>query len=115
MARKMREDELLLVEELLGRYPDFKLSRDYLQELEVEDMSDGGMGSLKFLVSNSPRMGFELSELAFHDVDGVYVSAALNLDPEGLLYELDIFKGDSSPLIAIPDREALTKLRRTPR
>lgn len=103
----MTPGELDLVEALLADHPDHALPRDHLAGLDVEEMKDGGMGSLKFLASTSPRMGYELSELAFTDVDGVYVSAALNFDPEGLLFELDIFKGDYSPLIAIPSRQIL--------
>ena len=115
MARKMTPSELDLVEALLADHPDHALPRDHLAELDVEEMKDGGMGSLKFLASTSPRMGYELSELAFTDVDGMYVSAALNFDPDGLLYELDIFKGDSSPLIAIPNRQTLAASSPTPR
>jgi len=115
MARKMTPSELDLVEALLADHPDHALPRDHLAGLDVEEMKDGGTGSLKFLASTSPRMGYELSELAFTDVDSTYVSAALNFDPEGLLYELDIFKGDSSPLIAIPSRQILATSGPTPR
>lgn len=110
-TRKMTPREVGLVEALLANHLDNAFSREHLEALDVEEMDDGGMGSLKFLSSRSARMAQQLSEVTFHDNDGVWVSATLNLDPEGLLFELDIFKGDFSPLIEIPDRSALARPR----
>jgi hypothetical protein len=111
MARKMTPREIGLVEALLMDHPDHAFSREQLEALDVEEMNDGGMGSLKFLRSRPARMAQELSEVTFRDLDGVFVSATLNLDAEGLLFELDIFKGDFSPLREIPDQSALARLR----
>lgn len=109
--RKMTPREIGLVEALLADHPDHALSREQLRALDVEEMNDGGMGSLRFLSSRPTHMAQQLSEVTFHDTDGVWVSATLNLDPEGLLFELDIFKGDFSPLIEIPDRSVLAQPR----
>ncbi len=65
-------------------------------------MDDGGMGSLAFVSRKGKKYGGILAEAEFHDADGTLVSAALFLDQEGELYELDIWKVDFSPLIRIP-------------
>jgi len=49
-----------------------------------------------------------ISEHLFLDVDGVTVIASLNIDKDGNLFELDIWKTDYSPLIKYPDNYDLT-------
>ncbi len=94
----------------------------------VEEMHDGGMGSLSFpldesgstqdkvmsnpgsakdiLAPHSPeitrRMGSELVVGEFNDEDGVLVSFTLNLDQRGALFELDLWKTDFMPLKRLP-------------
>lgn len=48
------------------------------------------------------RFGGSAAEAQFHDADGMLVSAEIFLDQEGRLYELDVFKGDNSPLKRFP-------------
>ncbi|QQO17442.1 hypothetical protein JJB99_15535 [Bradyrhizobium diazoefficiens] len=64
----------------------------------VEDMNDGGMGSLRFVGSLDRRLGKCIGEAEFDDADGVLVSVALNVDQRGELFELDLWKVDFSPL-----------------
>lgn len=67
-------------------------------------MDDGGQGSLRFeQPSPRRRFGRQLSEFRFTDSDGVPVSATLNLDQLGDLYELDIFKANFGRVIALPN------------
>jgi hypothetical protein len=70
----------------------------------VEEMQDGNMGSLKFVTSESGRRRFgeKIAETEFVDEDGVLVSATINLDDRGNLFELDIWKVDFSPLKRYP-------------
>lgn len=73
-------------------------------EVRVIGMDDGGMGSLSFVSSKPHRaMGKVAGECTFSDADGMLVDAALLLDKEGDLFELDLWKVDFSPLIQIPD------------
>lgn len=102
MARHLRVDELRLVKALLEQLPPLRRPVAELHELLVEDMADGGMGSLRFVGKPNARMYSATPELTFFDTDGVWVSATVNLDADGDLFELDIFKGDFSPLNAIP-------------
>lgn len=68
-------------------------------ELRASPMNDGGMGSLLFdAVSEGPRRAKYVAKCYFNDDDGIPVSAALNLDQHGHLYELDIWKVDYNPL-----------------
>ncbi|WP_461625535.1 DUF6984 family protein [Bradyrhizobium sp. 25ACV] len=64
----------------------------------VEQMNDGGMGSLRFVGSADRRLGKCVGEVEFDDADGVTVSVALNVDQRGELFELDLWKVDFSPL-----------------
>jgi len=67
-------------------------------------MNDGGMGSLLFVRESvgERRFGQELGEADFDDVDDVLVSVTLNLDQNGDLFELDVWKVDNSPLKRFP-------------
>jgi hypothetical protein len=74
-----------------------KLQLDITQLL-VNPMDDGGMGSLAIGKNYDNRqLGEQIAEYMFKDLDGTPVSAALNVDELGELYELDIWKVDFSP------------------
>ena len=77
-----------------------------LESIEVEPMDDGGMGSLYFPSPQKPRaqrrFGKCVARTEFTDDDGVVVSAALNVDQDGDLFELDIWKTDFSPVSSLP-------------
>lgn len=66
-------------------------------------MNDGGMGSLLFVRSKPDRrLGEVVAEFQFKDEDNIPVLASLNLDEDGELFELDLFKADFSPLKRLP-------------
>lgn len=67
--------------------------------LEVVNLDDGGMGSLRFSTAvDASRFGGNVAEIEFQDSDGVHVSAALYVDQYGNPFELDMFKADFSRL-----------------
>jgi len=71
--------------------------------LVVEPMSDGGMGSLALgNAYTSRRMGRQVAECHFVDKDQVLVSATLNVDQEGMPYEVDMWKVNFAPTIEWP-------------
>ena len=74
----------------------------------VEEMDDGGMGSLAFLPRGRPTGG-TISECQFTDADGVLVFAALNIDADGHPLEIDLWKIDFDRLRAWPKQEQLTR------
>ena len=79
-----------------------------LDALRVKPMSDGGMGSLAILpLDDTRKYGSSPGKCHFYDVDGVPVSAELNLDQDGAPYEIDVWKVDFSPTVAWPSRQEL--------
>ncbi len=73
-----------------------------LNNAMVEDMNDGGMGSLKFHNTEHKVYGRDIGGIDWIDTDGTPVFIDLLLDSEGDLFELDSFKGDFSKLIKFP-------------
>lgn len=101
--RSPTEAELRLLRALVERAPRFSGSPAVLTELTVAAMNDGGMGSLAIgPPSLERRFEDQVAEVTFFDVDGMWISATLNVDQFGELLELDVFKGDFSPLRAVP-------------
>jgi len=105
-GRDLRAEEKLLVDALLKGHPCRAELLPQLETMRVMDLSDGGMGSVRFLASNAVparSLGPAAAEAEWRDIDGVPVSAVLNLDRDGNLYELDIWKVDFSPLKKYPE------------
>ncbi len=104
--RKLRPEEKILLQHLITK-AQLELSNQEIDDLLVRNLDDGGMGSLLIFPSaydNKERLfGKTASECYFLDIDSVKVIASLNLDTDGNLYELDIWKTDFTPLIKIPD------------
>lgn len=96
MIREISQDERRLVELILRRAASTLATP--IDHALVRPLDDGGMGSLSFDVDSKETFGAVVGEVTFRDSDGVGVSAALYLDSQGQLYELDIFKGDYSHL-----------------
>ena len=105
--RHLHDREKALIKRMVRglRLTDAILSR--LDDVIVEDMDDGGMGSLKVLGpwEPGPRMGERLCVATFADKDQVPVSITISLDENGRFFELDVWKVDNSPLIQFPDPE----------
>jgi len=69
-----------------------------IDSIEIESMSDGGMGSFSIGKNHENRaFGSIASEYEFKDSDNKEVLASLFLDQNGELFEVDIFKSDHSP------------------
>src|SRR5689334_15420288 len=96
--RLLRQEERQLIHRMLTGIPGFNIPQ--LQTCHVEDMSDGGMGSVRFVYGDTSerKLGKAIAELKVKDVDGVDVLITINIDDRGELYELDIWKVDFTPL-----------------
>lgn len=104
--RKLLSNELTFIAQMLTSIPDGGRIISSLPDRFVEEMDDGRMGGLKFVSSKEDRsLGVVLAEKEFVDQDGVPVIATLNLDSDGELYELDVWKVDFSPLKSFPFTE----------
>ncbi|WPU95704.1 hypothetical protein SNE25_09255 [Mucilaginibacter sabulilitoris] len=102
--RNLKKEEQDLIVFMLR---DNSLNKDYTQDISkstVQEMDDGGMGSLKFLYNDGKMRKFHkgIANISILDIDEVPVSFAINVDDNGDLFELDVFKGDFSPLQQFP-------------
>ncbi len=102
--RRLGKDEYDLIVYLLSQTPNTEDLFDQLEDSVVEEMDDGGMGSLTFVRNDKAeqRIGHMIAEISLLDKDKVAVSFAIILDGDNDLYELDVFKADSSPLVEFP-------------
>jgi hypothetical protein len=101
-------EEQLITQMVRGTRFEAQVLRDLAHAL-VEDMSDGGMGSIRFKAARRGKrlLGQQISEATFVDGDGIAVSATLNLDQHGELFELDLWKVDNSKLRRYPALESI--------
>ncbi|MEK6383245.1 MAG: hypothetical protein V4797_01480 [Paraburkholderia tropica] len=104
-VRSLNDDERALLTALIAGKPRAAQLLGSLVGARVEEMNDGGMGSLRFCAPDARhrRLGVQLAEKEFIDSDGVPIMVAINLDEHGDLYELDIWKVDFSPLKQFPN------------
>lgn len=113
-ARPLHAYERKLIETLLsGTWTQAELDARLANSL-VEDMQDGGMGSIRFL-SVCPaerRVGETLAEAEYLDEDGIPVSITINGDNCGEPFEVDIWKVNFSPLLRYPDGSELNVKQR---
>lgn len=101
--RKLRKPEVDLITFLLKGNSKANHFIDGLPNVLVEKMKDGGMGSLRFVSAKENRLfGEEVAEISLQDIDGMPVFISINLDQDGDIFELDVFKGDFSPLKQFP-------------
>jgi len=102
--RRLRKEEADLIMTIVRDSPWAQRVMQSLPRQLVKDMRDGGMGSLRFKarVDRDRRFSKEIGEVLFTDQDGIMVSASVNLDNNDELFELDIWKTDSSPLQRYP-------------
>ena len=106
-CRILTDAEKMLIAAMVKDLPIEPTVLSALHDARVEEMNDGGMGSLRFI--HSVAAGFkglaQVREATFADRDGVSVSITLNVDGDGRLFELDVFKADNSPLRTFPAPE----------
>ncbi|WP_338762481.1 hypothetical protein [Massilia sp. METH4] len=102
MSRSLRMEEDLLIRAMLRDVADEEWLLNEIEHARVCDMDNGAMRSLRFAGDDRRSLGPRLVEAEYVDSDGVLVSLALNVDKDGRLYELDIWKVDFSPLREYP-------------
>lgn len=111
--RPLRKEEKALIAKLVAGTPFEGEILPGISAAHVRDMPDGGMGSIQFRKHpEKQRFGKTIAEGAFRDADDIPVSVTLNLDDDGELLDLDVFKADFSPLVRYPDPDDITVIRR---
>lgn len=104
LIRKLTEREIRLVSYLANK-ANYELHPNWLEDVDVMPLADGGMGSIIFTTPDTQderRAETLISDCEFKDIDNITVIASLYIDGNKKLYELDIWKTDFSPLIEIP-------------
>ncbi|MFT3743141.1 MAG: hypothetical protein QM785_02500 [Pyrinomonadaceae bacterium] len=105
-SRRMTVDEQRLLRALIKRAKSSAIIQDDTNDFLVESLPDGGMGSLRFVppsVSPNRKFGTTVSDLEFDDTDGTKVYVALNVDQNGSLFEIDIWRTDFVEVHHIPE------------
>lgn len=106
LSRKptIQEERLL---DLLVKKSSIAIPENWKDGLLVRPMDDEGMGSLYLFpqgkVIEGRVLGEQISDFQFTDLDGIEVIASLNVDNNGNLFELDIWKTDFGKLLKFPD------------
>ncbi|MCL2037820.1 hypothetical protein FWG95_02340 [Candidatus Saccharibacteria bacterium] len=103
--RKLRDEERALLVAMVSISPRSPELIKSLDDCLVEDLKDGGMGSIRlhWEGDGERHYGLTLSEAEIIDSDGVPIKLYVDLDTDGKLYELDSWKVDFSPRISYPD------------
>ena len=104
-VRKMNNTEQMLLEYLV-REASLKLPEGWNENLFVQGMDDGGMGSFLIFQDASDLglkriFGKQVSDYQFVDDDGITVLVSLYLDKQNKLFEVDIWKTDYNPVITL--------------
>ena len=103
--RKPTDKEINLINFLIER-SSFDFGNNWSMDLLVSDMNDGEMGSLILypngITEGNRIFGDQISDYQFTDSDEVVVIASLNIDTNGFLFELDIWKTNFEKLINYP-------------
>lgn len=94
--RNLNDSEKELITCMLGDSYKFDL-----EIMQVYDMDDGGMGSIRF-VNDNGKMFKCIAEKQFYDEDGIPILVSININFENKLYELDIWKADFTKVIRYP-------------
>jgi hypothetical protein len=104
-VRKLKPDEIALITWMIKDTEEGADIIKKLDEIQVEEMDDGGMGSLKVVVKGEDHRVYskDLASADLWDIDGVPVFISVDLDMNGDFYQLDVFKGDFSPLKKFPE------------
>ncbi|MFY3135430.1 DUF6984 family protein [Achromobacter xylosoxidans] len=106
-VRLLKNKERALLIALVMDHPHATKFVESLDRAFVEEMADGGMGSLRFYYFGQKSRSFskKLIEREFIDSDGIPVFVVVNVDECGDIYELDMWKVDFSSLKRFPRAE----------
>lgn len=104
--RLISQAELLLTEYLISIAK--QVPEGLIIPSQVYTMTDGGMGSIRFLsASGEERYRSDLAEANYVDADGMLVIITLILNRSDELLDLEFWKVNFNPLINYPLPEQL--------
>ena len=103
--RSLRAEEETLIRSMLSSHKDSAALMLQVDAAMVDDILDGGMGSVRFSSDKTRSLGAAVAEADYLDTDGVSVSIVVNVDQNGQLFELDIWRVNFVPLQCYPPPE----------
>jgi hypothetical protein len=103
--RKINESEKAILKYLI-KQTSLQLPDEWYQNLLVQKMDDGGMGSFLIFQDESQigikrKFGKQVSEYQYIDDDGATVLVSLNVDEKNKPFEVDVWKTDYNPVLSI--------------
>lgn len=105
--RPLLDHEIPLTQHLLS----IGCRHERAEQLLVEPLSDGEMGSLRIGASSGGReLRRKVAEVQFSDADGTLVIAVLNVDVDDQLFEIDVWKVDFSKSLRWPSQNELSRI-----
>lgn len=107
-SRRPTPDQIRLLRALLKRADQHDIDEAWLDQVRVQQMDDGGMGSFRIHVEDNSTaqrtLGRVAAELEFKDADGAVVLVSLNTDSKGAPFEVDVWRTDFNPVVQFPER-----------
>lgn len=102
VIRRLRKEEIDLIIWMIQGTKESDYIIPSLTTLLVEEMKDGGMGSLSVVSEKHRLYSRDLAYIELLDKDGVPLWITVHLDTDDNFFELDVWKIDNSPLIQFP-------------
>lgn len=102
MTRRLTDEERELIVTLIGDGPDSKYLIQSLDHAIVIELGDDR--GIRFIDDKHKdrKLGRQIADVGWIDLDGVPVRVWLDLDNYNNLYELELWKVDDSPLLKFP-------------
>lgn len=102
--RQLKKEEIELIQYMLLGKPEMEYLLNNLSIYFVSEMDDGGMGSLKVEspLKETRKYNGYIADIYLRDVDDIPLVITIYVDTDGDLYELDVWKADSTPLKEFP-------------
>lgn len=111
--RSITPEELAIIRRLLQLAGVSDAVCDHAEGALVLPMADGGMGSVQFASNKDrPRRTRQVAHGVAADRDGVLLDMTVNLDQDGQLFELDIWRVDFAPIQRYPAPEEINPVAR---
>lgn len=99
-------DELRLIE-YLAHKANYALVPNWSEQLRVRPLTNNSIGSIEIINNaqheNANTQYKEIANCMYYDNDGVCVAVYLLVNKDNQLCEIDMWKGDDSPIHCIPE------------
>jgi hypothetical protein len=101
MIRPLSPDEAAFLKNLLSLCEVPYKSTQPIEELSINEIDDGGMGSFEFLEDklSERQVGQAILAATTYDLDGRTIRVEITVDAEGYLYQLTAVTEDGKPLL----------------